>query len=824
LHWIVFIAFAFAWASTCRAQIPAVQDAIGTPTFVNIYWDPDWDAHSPGMTMNQIDNITSALVNSSYFSGLAEYGVSSVRIHPRSFRGHPACVAMAPATLNLWGNPSSITVFVDCIARHLESEAGGPPSGSTIYNVFLPPMTLEFDLAYHSCDRLPFAAGAYHNFAQGSDRGTPFTAIFANPACAGNFSGLIKNLGHEMVEAITDPYPGSNAVFGKEIADFCETLTGTPFLAGIPGGSVEVPFYWSASRIACISGFSDTSIPAINNVFRSGSGTATVLEVFGSGFGSLPAIRNFRGNESVAVQLPGHLPAFADTTLPYFSFQVVGMSAFSPLFSAGSSLLPDATTLRYSYWDGGTGRIRVEGFGAAPPGSFFVITVCNPISGQCSTASEPGLPSITSACSDLLTIPGSGCVSAAPSPGGSILTINGSGFGSSTRANVSIRGSAPGSREVILNGTAFGGEVLSSNSSRIRVRTPRYPPGPATITVTAFLGTSSASPETAQVSFTGFSFCAPRVDSVSPNGVALGQDFALTFTGFCFTGATRVTFGISGFVDISSGQMEVVNDTTIKVRSPLAGGIPMMRNVFTNCFSTHVGVESPSGTNSVAASPAREQDVVHFSYGICAEPRVLWALNARYLNICETSPHTCSPVAQLPKASLELPPYPLGPGRDIGKESPVSRAGFALALTRVFAFKEAPSIVFSDVEKGSVEEEVFRRIQPYLPAYRSKGEALEFQAGAPVERQEAAALAVRVLVASRKAKLPQNSARVDAVLGKLADSKQVSPMFRSYVAAAVSAGIMAPDKKQDFRPRAYLTREELALFLKNLGDRLASSR
>jgi hypothetical protein len=62
-----------------RAQTTASVEKGGlpNPTIVNLYWDQTWDADNPGMTRDRIDNFTSALVNSSYMSGLAEYGFTS---------------------------------------------------------------------------------------------------------------------------------------------------------------------------------------------------------------------------------------------------------------------------------------------------------------------------------------------------------------------------------------------------------------------------------------------------------------------------------------------------------------------------------------------------------------------------------------------------------------------------------------------------------------------------------------------------------------------------------------------------------------------------
>src|SRR5262249_30933337 len=79
-------------APAAHAQGPAVVlGPISNPLFVNIYWDANWDADNPAMPRTRIDNFTSAVLNSSYFSGLAEYGVGSPSLHSRSFVADPQC-------------------------------------------------------------------------------------------------------------------------------------------------------------------------------------------------------------------------------------------------------------------------------------------------------------------------------------------------------------------------------------------------------------------------------------------------------------------------------------------------------------------------------------------------------------------------------------------------------------------------------------------------------------------------------------------------------------------------------------------------------------
>ena len=54
-----------------------VQNALSSPTYVNLYWDANWDADNPTLPQHDLDVFMTAVLNSSYFGALAEYGVTS---------------------------------------------------------------------------------------------------------------------------------------------------------------------------------------------------------------------------------------------------------------------------------------------------------------------------------------------------------------------------------------------------------------------------------------------------------------------------------------------------------------------------------------------------------------------------------------------------------------------------------------------------------------------------------------------------------------------------------------------------------------------------
>jgi hypothetical protein len=80
---------------TIRANTGVVGNALASPVYVNLYWDANWDADNPSLTKDELDAFTTALIQSSYFTGLSEYGV----VAP-SFGGRflpTGCVQKAPS-------------------------------------------------------------------------------------------------------------------------------------------------------------------------------------------------------------------------------------------------------------------------------------------------------------------------------------------------------------------------------------------------------------------------------------------------------------------------------------------------------------------------------------------------------------------------------------------------------------------------------------------------------------------------------------------------------------------------------------------------------
>ena len=235
--------FVALWMPARGLAITAlVNQPMGSAVFVNIYWDATWDSDDPSLTVSTMDAVTGAIVRSSYFNGLSEYGVTSVSF-AGSFLPDPHCTQKAPSQVGFY-DPfgPAIAGFIQC--EHDHGPAQLRQSG-VVYNIVLPPSSIESDFFTQNFCTIPGSPVAWHYhglqntppwpFGGGPFSGQPiYTIVQANPQCGGN-NALFESLFHEMVEAVTDPYPIDISIIPphitiatqNEVADICEGLDPT---------------------------------------------------------------------------------------------------------------------------------------------------------------------------------------------------------------------------------------------------------------------------------------------------------------------------------------------------------------------------------------------------------------------------------------------------------------------------------------------------------------------------------------------------------------------------------------------------------------------
>jgi IPT/TIG domain/S-layer homology domain len=803
-------------SSSVYAQSAVVASPVPNPVFVNLYWDANWDADNPAFTIHMIDTFTSAIVNSSYFGGLAEY--YSPPKPPRatfygSFRSAPGFCGsdsngLPPTTIGVYDLFGGTTLgsFVDCAASFIAT-VGTP---NVIYNLFLPPMTTPYKISKgDTCT--PGGGVGFHAASGLTAHGNIFTVNPTNPAClsymsTNPFGAVTSTLTHEMVEATTDPYISLSMITNQnEIGDLCSSnAQNTPFLPiDGPAAGGLAQNYFSNSSSACVAGFTDLTAPTIASVSSTNWGASMTISISGSGFGNFPSTLTIPIYEPSGVPTPG--PAITLPQLIDLPYVLVQDTSASPRWEAGNSLNADGAEVLYSSWS--DQQILISGFGgSAPlPNDSLIFTACNPASGQCTRAEliVPTAPRVSS------VTPSGG-----PPQGGTPITITGSGFNTSLPASV-----------------AMGNRTVSATVSSSTQVTATTPPGQvgSTTAVQVLNGSMPSLPGF-------FSYCGPTVTGVQPNSGQKGTNVQVS--GSCFTGAASVTFGIAG----AGTSVTVHSDTQITVEAPQLNTI--------SCGTVDIQVNWVDSLHRVIySSPITPRD--HFSYGgnskLCptqignGDP----CLAPHAPPICTMVCLRTNPPQWCTRVGVRTPLVPLGfpisglsdisgyprasaaihalvrqgilvqdsPGR-FAPERPVSRAEFALAFVRAFTYsKPVQSPAFSDIPAGAPNTQAYAQVQPYLFHYASGDGTLLFHPEFPVQRDEAAVAGTAMLVAARKLTLLSRTKDIEVILGRVKDRNQIPEGMRAATATAMKAGLVTAGETGDLRPLDFLTRADLALLM-----------
>jgi hypothetical protein len=313
-----------------------VGNGLSAPVFVNLYWDANWDADNSSMTKQQLDTFTTALLSSSYFGHLAEYGVGAASF-AGGFLPAPLCTQKPKSSVGFYDPVNaSIIGFLQCELDH----GGVPQASQIVYNIILPSGSIESDLfgdrklcvggnalAWHfhqtpyspqavlgvGAGLLGAATGGVQGAliallgALGALQGGPLYTISSADTRCGSFT---HNLLHEMVEAASDPFPPPSVLLNGgsgEIVDICDAKGVTPSNSFVPlvtpiantafpassgftnAGTIVVPQYWSKSGQICVTGFTNTQTPSLlrQNISITGNGASAAITLAGSGFGVL---------------------------------------------------------------------------------------------------------------------------------------------------------------------------------------------------------------------------------------------------------------------------------------------------------------------------------------------------------------------------------------------------------------------------------------------------------------------------------------------------------------------------------------------------------
>ncbi len=184
----------------------------------------------------QIDKFLSVLLTSSYWQGLADYGVGS---------------GMNKGVIVLPGSPPTDTCQIsDVIQGILGNQVSSPNSNTALVFLFPSGTLLKDPNSPEGCAPLPGALG-YHDLS---------AVAFVAVAEQNTLDETTSVLSHEAVEAATN---GWYLPLGKEIADLCEDLADHDIAITQPGdgGTAYAAQRWF-SRAAAAAGNLDPCVPA----------------------------------------------------------------------------------------------------------------------------------------------------------------------------------------------------------------------------------------------------------------------------------------------------------------------------------------------------------------------------------------------------------------------------------------------------------------------------------------------------------------------------------------------------------------------------------
>jgi hypothetical protein len=695
---LLFAVHAYAQAGgQTQPVVPGfTSNPIKNPVLVNIFWDANWDTDNPGMSRGAINNFTSALVQSSYFSSImSDYGVQSVTFGG-AFQADNICggidVVNPTAPVGTVGLasllPTDVTVntFIYCEAAVL-APLLAPNGPNVIYNIFFPPATqvtnfwfpvcpLATGLHFHGMSPAALAAADLLGWETGpiplglgvitvlaATQGPPFyTIIPTSAACLSNtsnggfggFSALTATLTHEIVEAITDPNPPLSVLTQKtlEIADTCEVGSPgvTPFLtlfnSGPPSGlllpsGVLLPFggqtstYFSTSANGCVP------TPAVPPVISSitftvppvGSPMSGLgISVSGTGFGALP---------TQTLDFVGNSPVFMTPSSNGQSGEFIVLPATNidiPYFSfADGSTTPP--------WKAGN-AIDQDGVlldYANWSGSLIQI---NGFGGQF------GTNGMTVAVGHSVTVtvcnPNSGACATTgpttvPAPVTAALVSPKSGPASGgTSVTITGTGFEPGTApQVFFDGQSVSGTALTSTS--LEATTPAGIPGTVQVQV--------QNPDMTNPSSGGpfFSYCAPSVTSVTPSKGPTSGGTPVTITGTCLAGVSFASFGAATLWEGSGLNFDPSTGNIVIPKTP-----PSCPGTF------DVRIWSPD-FNSKTESPQSSAD--QFTYTAFSPPDSSikippCTLFTRTPPLCSIAPAACRPYIPFKSTLVAIPSVP----------------------------------------------------------------------------------------------------------------------------------------------------------------------
>ncbi len=230
-----------------------------------VFWGPNVDAQ----TQSQIGPYFSDILDSTYMDWLSEYDTNVPAVDGRpgtnqsigrgSFAGS---VTIAPA--NAATNLTDAMIQTELDAQ-IASGKLAKPDANTLYMIFFPAgVNISIGSGSTGGGSCSDFCAYHEGFKSPRDGSSIYYGVM--PSCGGfgcgsGFDGLAASTSHELIEAVTDPFPtdGSNPAYpqawndnqGNEVADLCVQGTST-----VTGGGLTstVQWIWSNALGACNQG------------------------------------------------------------------------------------------------------------------------------------------------------------------------------------------------------------------------------------------------------------------------------------------------------------------------------------------------------------------------------------------------------------------------------------------------------------------------------------------------------------------------------------------------------------------------------------------
>lgn len=222
-----------------------------------------WNDRVNTEVKTKITDFYSAYVNSEHMDWLNEYQTSGKAVDGRAGTnqtiGRGQVIGEKLITPNLTAKKITDPQIQQELEKQMDAGVLPRPDQNTLYMIhFSKDIQISIE-GMTSC----FSFGGYHTAFTSTKYGDVFYGVL--PECSffggGGFASITFVSAHELIEAVTDPFPtpGSspaypqawNAADGNEIADLCSS--GSTTLKG-PKGDYNISLEWSNSKNRCYDG------------------------------------------------------------------------------------------------------------------------------------------------------------------------------------------------------------------------------------------------------------------------------------------------------------------------------------------------------------------------------------------------------------------------------------------------------------------------------------------------------------------------------------------------------------------------------------------